>query len=133
MVEICAAHNIPYVASTSIAYPLDLFEKVQKAAAIRGPSYIHCHSPCPTGWGIDTKDTIKVARLAVQTGAIILYEIENGVRKLSKKRGRNKPIELYLEHQKRFRHILGNTETLAQIQAGVDQRYEAVLAAMSPK
>ena len=133
MVEIFAAHNIPYVASASVAYPLDLFEKVQKAAAIRGPSYIHCHSPCPTGWGIDTKDTIKVARLAVQTGSIVLYEIENGVRSLSKRRSKNKPVEEYLRHQKRFRHILEDEETIAQIQQGVDQRYEHIVATMSPK
>lgn len=130
MVEIFAAHNIPYVASASIAYPLDLIEKVQKAAAVRGPSYIHCHSPCPTGWGIDTKDTVEVARLAVQTGSIILYEIENGVRKLNKRRSRNKPVSEYLRHQKRFNHIIDDDEVVARIQHSLDQRYEAVVATM---
>jgi len=131
MVEIVAAHNIPYAACTSIAYPLDLMEKVQKAAAVRGPSYIHCHCPCPTGWGIDTQDVIEVSRLAVQTGCIVLYEIENGERRLTKKIRKRKPVEEYLKHQARFRHVMDDPEALAEIQRGVDEAFEALLAKMA--
>jgi pyruvate ferredoxin oxidoreductase beta subunit len=130
MVEIMAAHQVGYVASTSIGYPLDLIERVQKAASVRGPSYIHCHSPCPTGWGIDTKDTVKAARLAVETGCIVLFEVENGVRRVTKK-VRKKPVEAYLELQSRFRHVLGDPEALESVQKAVDEAYEATLAAMA--
>ena len=130
MVEIIAAHQIPYAASASIAFPLDFMAKVEKAAAVRGPSYIHCHSPCPVGWGIETKNTIKAARLAVSTGFVILYEIENGVRRLTKKT-RLKPVEEYLKLQSRFRHIIDDVEALRQIQQGVDERYGAVLSSMA--
>ena len=130
MVEIIAAHQIPYAASASIAFPLDFMAKVEKAAAVRGPSYIHCHSPCPVGWGIETKNTIKAARLAVNTGFVILYEVENGVRRLTKKT-RLKPVEEYLKLQSRFRHIIDDEEVLSQIQKGVDERYGAVLSSMA--
>jgi pyruvate ferredoxin oxidoreductase beta subunit len=124
MVEIMAAHNIPYAASTSVAYPLDLIERVQKAAAVRGPSYIHCHSPCPTGWGMPTEQTIEVARLAVQTGCVVLYEIEDGVRRITKKTGKLKPVVEYLKHQRRFKHVVEDEAVLAEVQAGVTEGYE---------
>ncbi len=131
MVEIVAAHHIPYAASASIGYPLDLMEKVQKAAAVRGPSYIHCHSPCPTGWGIDTRDIVKVAKLAVTTGCIVLYEMVDGVRKVTKKVSKRKPIGEYLKYQSRFKHVIGDEEAIAEIQRGVDENFEAMMAKMS--
>jgi pyruvate ferredoxin oxidoreductase beta subunit len=131
MVEIIAAHRIPYAASASIAYPLDFIAKVQSAAAVRGPSYIHCHTPCPTGWGIPTEDAIKVARLAVQTGCIVLYEIVDGQRRITKKIRKGKPVEEYLKHQARFRHVLEDPERLAEIQAAVDRAYEETLDRMA--
>jgi pyruvate ferredoxin oxidoreductase beta subunit len=122
MVEIVAAHHIPYAASTSVAYPLDLIEKVQKAIAVRGPTYIHCHSPCPTGWGFDTAETIEVARLAVQTGCFVMQEIIDGERRLTRKIGKRKPIEEYLKYQARYRHVIDDPEALAEIQKGIDER-----------
>ena len=132
MVEILAAHRIPYVASTSVAYPLDLIERVQKAAQVRGPSYIHCHSPCPTGWGMQAQDTVNAARLAVETGSVVLYEIEDGVRRLTRKVPRRKPIDAYLKLQSRFRHVVDDPEALAAMQADVDRGHEALMARMSP-
>jgi pyruvate ferredoxin oxidoreductase beta subunit len=131
MVEIVAAHGIPYAASTSAGYPLDLIERVKKAAATRGPSYIHCHSPCPTGWGMESKDTVKIAQLAVRTGCVVLHEIENGVRRLTKKVGRRKPVEEYLRLQTRFRHVLEDPEALAEAQREVDERFDALVARMT--
>ncbi len=131
MLEIVAAHHIPYAASTSIAYPLDLIERVRKAAAVRGPSYIHCHSPCPTGWGIDTSEVVNAARTAVQAGVVILYEVEAGVRRRTKRVAKRKPIEEYLRFQARYRHVLDDPEALARIQKDVDERYEAITAALA--
>jgi pyruvate ferredoxin oxidoreductase beta subunit len=119
MVKIIAAHGTPYVASTSIGYPLDFMERVEKAKNVRGPSYIHCHTPCPPGWGIDTKDVINVAKLAVQTGLVKLYEIENGVKKTTKKITKLKPVEEYFKYQGRYRHLLNDSEKLAKIQSEV--------------
>ena len=131
LVEIVAAHQLPYAASASVAYPMDLMEKIAKAAAVRGPSYVHVHSPCPTGWGIDTGDVIIVARLAVQTGCVLLYEVEDGVRTLNKRLSRRKPVREYLAPQSRFRHVLDDDEALAEIQRGVDDRYETVARSMA--
>jgi pyruvate ferredoxin oxidoreductase beta subunit len=128
MMGVIAAHNIPYLASAASGYPLDLMEKVQKAAAIRGPSYIHCHSPCPTGWGIPTSEIVDVSRLAVQTGAVVLYEVVNGERRLTKRVSKRKPIEAYLRQQSRFRHLLDNAEAVAEIQRNVDDSYHALIA-----
>ena len=130
MVEVIAAHNLPYVASASVGYPMDFMGKVKKAAAVRGPSYIHCHSPCPTGWGLATSEVITVARLAVETGCLLLYEIEDGERRLTKRVRRLKPIAEYLELQTRFRHVMENEEALAAIQSSVSSRYEVVANTM---
>ena len=119
MVEIVAAHGTPYVASTSIGYPLDFMERVRKAMETRGPSYIHCHTPCPPGWGIDEKDVITVAQLAVQMGFVKLFEIANGERRVTKKVTRPKPVEEYLKYQARYKHVLSDEETLEKIRSEV--------------
>ncbi|MHA1195313.1 MAG: thiamine pyrophosphate-dependent enzyme [Promethearchaeota archaeon] len=111
MTKILEAHGIPYVATANGSYPLDIYEKFSKAKEIKGPKYIHILSPCPPGWGYDPKDSIKVGKLAVQTGFWPLYEVINGKFMLSKDSKRyldpskRKPIEEYLKMQKRFRNI----------------------------
>jgi pyruvate ferredoxin oxidoreductase beta subunit len=105
MLEIAAAHRIPYAASASIAYIDDLKKKVEKAKNIKGPSYLHVHTPCPTGWGFDPALTIEVAKAAVQTGAWVLMEIENGEKRITRKITKFKPINDYLKLQKRFHHL----------------------------
>jgi pyruvate ferredoxin oxidoreductase beta subunit len=131
MMGVIAAHNIPYLASAASGYPLDLMEKVQKAAAIRGPSYIHCHSPCPTGWGIPSSEIVDVSRLAVQTGAVVLYEVVNGERRLTKRVSKRKPIEEYLRHQARFRHLVDDAQAVAEIQRDIDASFNALIATLS--
>ena len=101
---IAVAHGTKYVASASIAYPQDLQKKIKKAMSIKGASYIHIHTPCPIGWGFDSSKTIEVARLAVQTGMWVLYEIEDG--KFKKTMNPElKPVGEYLNMQKRFKHL----------------------------
>src|SRR5215218_3959453 len=75
---IAMAHNIPYVATASIANLRDLEVKVMFAMSVGGARYIHIHVPCPLGWGSATADTVKVARLAVESGLFPLFEAENG-------------------------------------------------------
>lgn len=111
MPKIMEAHGIPYVATANASYPLDLYEKFQKARKIKGPKYIHILAPCPPGWGFDPKDTINIGRLANETGFCPLYEVENGKFHLSKKSKRfldpsnRKPIQKYLEAQNRFNKL----------------------------
>ncbi|MGE5339936.1 MAG: thiamine pyrophosphate-dependent enzyme [Candidatus Omnitrophota bacterium] len=118
MLEIAAAHGIPYAASASIAYIDDLKKKVQKAKDASGPSYLHIHTPCPTGWGFDPARTIEVARAAVQTGAWVLMEYENGEKRITRKLPTLKPIETYLTLQKRFRHL--TEEDIQRIQEQIN-------------
>jgi pyruvate ferredoxin oxidoreductase beta subunit len=108
---IMAAHNIPYVATASIADPLDLFDKFKKAKSIQGFKYIHVFAPCPPGWRIDTEKAVEVAKQAIDTGMWILYEIEDGVFRLTGKSKRlldpskRKPITDYISSQGRFRLV----------------------------
>jgi len=111
MPKILEAHGIAYVATANGSYPLDLYEKFQKARNINGSKYIHILSACPPGWGYDPKDSIKIGRLATETGFWPLYEIINGKLTLSKESkkhldpSKRKPIAEYLKAQKRFKHL----------------------------
>lgn len=103
---IFAAHGIPYVATTSIAFPTDLVAKVAYGKGIQGFKMLIIHAPCPTGWRFEPNMTIQVARLAVQTGAFPLYEIINGQKfKLNYKPKELRPVGEYLKAQGRFRHM----------------------------
>ena len=125
MVAIAAAHRIPYVASASVGYIKDLRKKVKKAQEAAGPSYIHIHTPCPTGWFYDPARTIEVARLAVQTGVWPLYEIEDGRRRITVSVSRLRPVAEYLRLQGRFDHLdEGNIE---EIQGQVTASYQSLL------
>ena len=75
---IMIAHGAPYVATASVAYPMDFEKKIKKAASIKGPTYVQVQAPCVPGWRIEGNKTIDVARLAVLTGAWVLYEAEGG-------------------------------------------------------
>ena len=109
---ILEAHDIDYVATANGSYPIDLYEKFKKARELKGGTrYIHVLSACPPGWGYDPKDTIKIGRLANETGFWPLYEVIKGEFVLSKESkkyldpSRRKPIEEYLSSQKRFKDI----------------------------
>jgi pyruvate ferredoxin oxidoreductase beta subunit len=124
MPAIAAAHGIPYVATASVAYLKDIEKKVQKALNIVGPKYLQIHCPCPLGWAHEPHDTIKVAKLAVQTGLIPIFEMENGVITSVRKITQKKPVEEYLKLQGRFKHLFrkeGFEEELKRIQAMADE------------
>lgn len=102
---IAMAHNIPYVATASIAELHDLEAKVTKAMDIAGARYIHIMVPCPLGWGCASDATVRVARLAIECGLFPLFEAEHGVVTATHKIRRRVPVERYLETQKRFAHL----------------------------
>ena len=117
---IIAAHGAPYIATASIAYPLDFIKKLKKAAAIEGPTYVHVHAPCSPGWRIESNKTIEVARLAVLTSSWVLYEIENGKVNVTFKPPKRRPIADYLKMQGRFRHL--TDDEITEIQRMVDNQ-----------
>ena len=124
---IMAAHGIDYVATASAAYPLDLFDKIRKAVDMEGTKYIHIHTPCPPGWGFDPRYSIKIGRLAIETGYFDLYEVERGEfrltgasEKLVEKR-RLVPVADYLKGQVRFKPL--SDEAIADIQTQIDAKW----------
>ena len=119
--EIAAAHKIPYVASASIAYPTDLMSKARKAFE-KQPSFLHIHSPCPTGWKFGSADTVKISRLAVQTGMWVLYEIDEGRLRITQRVASKKPVDEYLKIQGRFKHL--KPEDVKTIQKHVNAENE---------
>ena len=121
MPAIAAAHDIPYVATASPSYPFDLMDKVAKGVAVSGPAYVHVLSVCPTGWRSAPDLSVRLGRLAVESGIFPLYEIENGTYKLSFDPGELRPIQDYMKLQGRFRHL--SEETVNEIQDRVRENY----------
>ena len=121
---IAMAHEIPYVATATVADLHDLEAKVGKAMTLRGARYLHILVPCPLGWGSASHDTIRLARLARETGIFPVFEAEHGeVTHVTKIRHRV-PVEAYLRPQKRFAHLFdarAPAQMLAQIQADADR------------
>jgi pyruvate/2-oxoacid:ferredoxin oxidoreductase beta subunit len=122
MIGILAAHRIPYAATSTVAHPVDLIEKVRKAKAIRGTKFLHVLAPCPPGWKTSDEETIDLARAAVRTRVFPLYEVENGLRWRFTTDHPGDPVEPYIRRQGRFRHL--TAEHIRYIQAEVDARWE---------
>lgn len=126
MPEIMVAHGVPYVATACPSYPLDFIRKVEKAKNIKGPSYIHCFSVCPTGWRCGSHLAIAMGRLAVETGVFPLYEVENGKYKVSSEMPKKlKPVKDYFKGQGRFRHL--TEEEIKVIQEKVQNEHQRIL------
>jgi pyruvate ferredoxin oxidoreductase beta subunit len=123
---IAMAHHIPYVATATVANLRDLEYKVTKAMGIRGARYIHVHVPCPLGWGSDPALTIRIARLAVESGLFPLFEAAHGTLTERTRIRRRVPVTDYLRPQKRFAHLFAteNDPRLARIQAIADRNIE---------
>lgn len=105
MITIALAHRLNYVAQSTSAFPDDITRKVKKALETDGPSYIQILTPCIPGWKIQSNATVKVARLAVQTGLYPLLEYVNGKLIKSSKIGKKTKVDEYLELQGRFSHL----------------------------
>jgi len=121
---IAMAHGIPYVATASVADLHDLEAKVTRAMTFDGARYLHIQVPCPLGWGSQPCDTIKIARLGVESGLFPLFEAEQGeVTAVTKIRHR-RPVEDYLRPQRRYAHLFREPRdeaALAAIQAIADR------------
>jgi pyruvate ferredoxin oxidoreductase beta subunit len=133
VLAIMEAHNIPYIASTSAAFPTDVYDKVRKARDIEGLRYVQMNTPCPSGWGFDPKDSVSLGKMAVDAGIVVLYEIEDGEFRLT---GRSAslakagkplaPVSEYVATQNRFRGM--DSDAIAAVQAWVDERWARYVA-----
>ncbi len=136
MALIAMAHEIPYVATATVADLRDLERKVTRAMDFRGARYLHVLVPCPLGWGSATADTINIARLATESGLFPVFEAEEGrivgvspIRRLV-------PVEQYLRRQKRYAHLFagpggdtlkgtgGRADVIAKLQAAANRNIE---------
>ena len=127
MPELAMAHRIPYVATATVADLHDLEDKVTRAMELRGARYLHILVTCPLGWGSAPGDTVKVARLATQTGLFPVFEAERGeVVRVSTIR-RPAPVEEYLRLQGRYAHLFdaagkpARSDIIAELQAMADR------------
>ena len=124
MARIAMAHEIPYVATATVADLRDLEYKVDKAMQFRGARYIHVLVPCPLGWGTASNITVRLARLATQSGLFPVYEAENGEVTSVMKIRRPAPVEEYLRPQRRFAHLFkkdADPTVVERIQALADR------------
>ncbi|MDE2498695.1 MAG: pyruvate ferredoxin oxidoreductase [Alphaproteobacteria bacterium] len=121
--KIAMAHGIPYVATASVADLHDLERKVTKAMSIHGARYIHVQVPCPLGWGSASHDTIRLARLAVESGVFPVFEAEYGVITGRRKIRNRVPVVEYLKLQKRYAHLFknGDAPRLERLQKMADR------------
>ena len=121
---IAMAHEIPYVATATVSELRDLEYKVERAMEFRGARYLHIFVPCPLGWGSASHDTIRIARLAKETGLFPVFEAEDGeVTGVSRIR-RPVPVEEYLRPQRRYAHLFGDpprADVIARIQERADR------------
>ncbi len=125
ILAIMAAHNIPYAATATVAYPVDLIEKVTKARAMRGTRFIHLLSPCPPGWKCGDDEGIELARMAVQNRVFPMLEVEGGQRWRFTMEHAGDPVEPYLRRQGRFRHL--SAEQVTHIQAEIDAHWQQLV------
>ena len=130
LAKIMVGHNLPYVAQTAaIGNYKDLYEKAEKAIYTEGACFLNVLAPCPRGWGYNTEDLMQINKLAVDTCYWPLYEVVNGVYKITYKPANKLPIEEFLKPQKRFKHMFkpGNEWMIEAFQKAVDERWQELL------
>ncbi|MCX8187536.1 MAG: thiamine pyrophosphate-dependent enzyme [Nitrososphaeria archaeon] len=129
LIGIAVAHGIPYAATSSISHPLDFVNKVRKALEIDGPKVIHVLAPCVPGWGYPTSETVRLARLAVETRYFPIYEVEYGKVKINIRVDTPKPLEEFLKTQRRFAHLFRpeNARILEALKKAVEENWERLV------
>ena len=121
---IALAHEIPYVATATVAELHDLEAKVARAMEIRGPRYLHLLVPCPLGWGSEPSETILIARLAKESGLFPVFEAIDGAIHAVAKIRRQVPVREYLRRQRRYAHLFadgGREDVIDRLQAAADR------------
>ena len=126
IMSIVLAHHPTYAATANPAYPEDFVRKAEKAARLRGPRFLHVFTPCPPGWKFSSEETIALGRLATESGIFPLYEVEDGVVRITRRTGTLKPVDEYVRRQGRFRHW--TADDLHELGDEVRLRWEQLLA-----
>lgn len=130
LTAIMAAHGIPYVAQTSMHAWRDVAQKVRKALNCGGPAFINILASCNRGWRVKMEDSISICKMAADTCAWPMYEVENGIYKVTYKPREKQPAVEWLKMQGRFSHLFKgeHQDLLDQFQKDVDEEWEALLA-----
>jgi len=130
------AHEMPYVATASPAFWIDLIKKVRRGLEVEGPAFLHVIAPCPRGWRSDPSKSIEISRIAVETCIFPLWEAIDGEYNLSApsklmalRPERKKTVKEYLKMQGRFRHLFKPEfeHLTGKIQETVDRRWQKLL------
>ena len=125
IMEILAAHRIPYAATACPSFPDDLVMKIKKATQIKGSKFFHVLSPCPVGWGYPTQYMIKMGRLAVESKVFPLYEVYDGVKYNITLNPKGIPVKEYLKLQSRFRYL--GDDDIKFIQENVEKEWKILM------
>ena len=127
--EVWRSMKAPYVATLANSHGLDFLKKVEKGMGIRGPKLFIAFAACPTGWGYDSRNSIEIEKLAIQTGVWPLRESVGGVVKHTFVPRSLTPVSEYLKTQGRFGHLFEpteNAEAISAIQRSVNDYWERV-------
>ena len=137
LVDIVAAHRLPYVATVSPYYWTDAIAKFRRALEADGPAFIRAFSTCNRGWYNPTEKSMELAKLAVETCVFPLFEVRDGVEwrltgqslAIARDPSKKKPVAEYLRPQRRFRHMFepGNEWMVEEFQKWVDREWELLL------
>jgi len=115
-----------YVATACATFPpMDYMNKVRKALAVGGPTFIHAFDPCPKGWDYHPRYSHDLGELGVKSGIFPLYEvIEGKVTYTFDARSKKSriPVNDFLSKQGRFAHLID--EDIQYIQKMVDEMWD---------
>lgn len=126
--RIMAAHRIPYVAQASPSHWADLVTKVEKALSKNGLSFINVISPCHRGWRYPMEKTVEIARLAVETCFWPLYEVDEGIWRITYTPKEKLPLKQFTDMQGRFSHFKKHCDLERLAQEEVDRRWNELVA-----
>lgn len=129
LIGIVAAHNIPYVATASLAFLDDFRNKITKAKETKGFRLIMVDGPCPPGHKTEPAQSITICRLAVESNLFPLYEVERGRYRMTHIPDKKVPVENCMRLQGRFRHLFkkGSEDILKKIQERTDMNWQKLL------
>lgn len=131
MPQIMAATGIPYVATVAESHPADFIKKAAKAAyyaKTTGTAYVKAISACPLNWNDKPSAERKVIEASVNSCFFPLYEVEQGVTRLSydpEKAGKKIPVLDWLSMMGRTRHLQREEyrEVVERLQQETDSRF----------